>query len=75
LHQWIVRLNELDEGEQAEMENFFLSNQGRFGCFVFVDPWDGTSYPSCSLSSDQLDLTALAEMQGQTSLTVVENRT
>jgi hypothetical protein len=75
LHRWIIRLNELDEGEQAAMEGFFLSNQGQFGNFAFLDPWDGTSYPSCSLSSDQLDLTAVGEMQGQTSLTVVENQT
>ena len=75
LHRWTIRLDAVDEGEMAEIEGFFLSNQGQFGSFVFVDPWDGTSYPSCSLAGDQLDLTALAEMQGQTSLTVVENRT
>jgi hypothetical protein len=57
------------------MEGFFLSNEGQFGSFVFVDPWDGASYPNCSLGSDELDLTAVEEMQGQTSLTVVENRT
>ncbi len=75
LHRWVIRLSELDEGELAEMEGFFLSNEGQFGSFVFVDPWDGTSYPNCSLGSDELDLTAVEEMQGQTSLTVVENRT
>jgi hypothetical protein len=75
LHRWIIRLSELDEGELAAMEGFFLSNEGRFGSFVFVDPWDGTSYPTCSLAGDEVDLTAVAEMQGQTSLTVVENRT
>ncbi len=75
LHQWVIRLSELDESELAAMEGFFLSNEGRFGNFVFVDPWDGTSYPSCSLAGDQADFTVLAEMQGQTSLRVVENRT
>jgi hypothetical protein len=75
LHRWIIRLSELDEGELAAMEGFFLSTEGRFGSFVFVDPWDGISYPTCSLAGDDVDLTAVAEMQGQTSLTVVENRT
>ena len=75
LHRWVIRLSELDERELAEMEGFFLSNEGQFGSFVFVDPWDDTSYPSCSLASDQQDLTAVAAMQGKTSLTVVENRT
>jgi Conserved hypothetical protein 2217 (DUF2460) len=75
LRQWVIQLSALDEGELAEMEGFFRSNEGQYGNFVFVDPWDGNSYPSCSLAGDQLDLTAVAEMQGQTSLTVVENRT
>jgi Conserved hypothetical protein 2217 (DUF2460) len=75
LHRWTIRLEQLDEGELAAIDNFFASNQGRFGSFAFVDPWDGTAYPDCSLSSDDLDLTAVAEMKGQTSLTVVENRT
>jgi len=75
LHRWIIRLSALDEGELAALEGFFLTNAGQFGSFVFVDPWDGASYSSCSLASDQMDLTAVAEMQGQTSLTVVENRT
>jgi hypothetical protein len=75
LHRWTIRLNELDEGELAEMEGFFLSNQGQYGSFTFVDPWDGTSYPNCSLASDELDLIAVEEMHGQTSLTVIENRT
>jgi hypothetical protein len=75
LHCWTIRLDQLDEGELAEVDVFFGGNLGRFGSFTFVDPWDGASYPNCSLTGDQLDLTSLGQMRGQTSLTVTENRT
>src|ERR1700677_1084263 len=53
LQRWTIRLDKLDETELAAFDNFFLSNQGSFTSFVFIDPWDGTSYPNCSLG-DQL---------------------
>jgi len=74
LHQWVIQLKELDEGEMAAFEQFFQDSQGRLGSFAFTDPWDGTQYANCSLSTDNLDLNSLAEMNGKTSLTVVENR-
>jgi phage-related protein len=74
LHQWIIQLSELDESEMAAFEQFFEDNQGRLGSFAFTDPWDGMQYPNCSLASDALPLGSMAEMQGQTSLTVIENR-
>jgi len=75
LHTWVIGLDELDESELAEMDAFFSSNQGQYGNFTFVDPWDGACYENCSLAADELDLTSVAEMRGKTSLTVVENRT
>ena len=74
LHQWIIRLTELDESEMAAFEQFFQDNQGRLGNFTFTDPWDGTEYANCSLASDELDLSSVAEMNGKTSLTVMEKR-
>jgi len=74
LHQWVIQLSDLDESEMAEFEQFFEQNQGRLGNFEFTDPWDGTQYPNCSLASDELALSSLAEMRGKTSLTIVENR-
>lgn len=74
LHRWKVRLNELDEGELAAMDCFFRSNQGRLGNFTFTDPWDGTTYLSCSLDCDELEMTSSGEMRGKTELTIVENR-
>jgi hypothetical protein len=74
LHQWVIQLSELDESEMTAFEQFFETNQGRFGSFAFTDPWDGTQYADCSLASDELALGSLAEMRGKTSLTVIENR-
>jgi len=74
LHQWVIRLSQLDETEMAAFGQFFVENQGRLGSFAFTDPWDGTQYPNCSLAADGLTLTSLAEMCGQTSVTVIENR-
>lgn len=74
LHRWVIRLDELDEGEMAAVEAFFATNEGRFASFAFTDPWDGTQYTNCSLQTDEADLVSVEEMRGRTSLTVVENR-
>ena len=74
LHRWGIQLSELDESEIAAVEAFFATNQGEFGSFAFTDPWDGQIYNNCSLAGESLDLRALAEMRGSTTLTVVENR-
>jgi hypothetical protein len=74
LHKWAIRLDELDEGELAALDSFFLNVQGQFGSFTFVDPWDGTSYANCSVDAAELELTSTDSMRGKTQLTVVENR-
>ncbi len=74
LHGWEIRLNQMDEREMAEIEQFFVDNQGCFGSFAFTDPWDGQAYPNCSIGSDDLDLTSTAELRGTVSLKIVENR-
>jgi len=74
LHRWGIRLNALDESEIAAIEEFFAANQGAFGNFAFTDPWDGQVYNNCSLTGETLEVQALAEMCGNTVLTVQENR-
>ena len=74
LHRWMVRLERLDQGEVAALQRFFEDCQGRLGDFAFVDPWDGTVYPCCSLEADDLDVEWMEEMNGRASLTVIENR-
>jgi hypothetical protein len=76
LHMWTIQLDLLDEGELAALDQFFLSNQGRFGSFSFTDPWDGAVYPNCSLKADTFGFQLRGEMRGKAAtLTVCENRT
>lgn len=74
LHEWEIRLDQLDEQELAAIEEFLSAVQGAFGSFSFTDPWDGTAYPNCSLATDELALTTTGEMNGSTRLVVMENR-
>ena len=71
--QWEIQLSELDEGELAAMEEFFLAGQGAFGSFTFTDPWDGQVYDNCSVAADELAVTTVAELRGSTKLTIVRN--
>jgi phage-related protein len=71
--EWEIQLSELDEGELAAIEEFFLASQGAFGSFSFTDPWDGHVHDNCSLAADVVGLTSVAEMRGSTKLTVVRN--
>lgn len=73
IRRWVIRLELLDEGEMAAIEDFFLSEQGRLGSFSFTDPRDGTVYPDCSLESDAVELDFREQMRGATALTVKEN--
>jgi hypothetical protein len=74
LYRWVIQLDRLEETELAALDDFFLSNQGSFAGFAFVDPWNGASYPNCSLVSDEIQLTSIEELRGRTSITVIENR-
>jgi Conserved hypothetical protein 2217 (DUF2460) len=74
LRRWEIRLSQLDEGEMGALEEFFTANQGAFGSFAFTDPFDGATYPDCSLEADALGLAAVADMSSTSSFTVVENR-
>jgi phage-related protein len=74
LHEWVIRLNLLDEAEIQSLEQFFSDQQGQFESFVFVDPKDNVTYPDCSLIIDDLDLMLDGEMRSKTSVVVRENR-
>ena len=74
LHEWVVRLDLLDEAELKGLEQFFTDQQGQFGSFEFVDPKDNSSYPDCSLMIDDLDFSVNGERRGKTTMVVRENR-
>jgi len=74
LMQWQIRLDRLDEREVGALEQFFAGNQGAFGSFAFTDPWDEQVYENCSFAGCDLTLRSVSELQGQTTLTVRQNR-
>jgi hypothetical protein len=74
LRSWTINLAMLDEAELNAIEQFFITQEGSFGTFSFVDPWTQATFTNCSLDQDALDYQVLGEMQGSASLVVVENR-
>ncbi len=74
VRRWKIRLELLEERELAAIEEFFAENQGAFGSFTFVDPWDGTAYADCSLESDEIVLRLEGEARGMTEFGITENR-
>jgi phage-related protein len=74
LHQWAIQLNLLDQREMQQLQEFFRSLSGRAEDFSFTDPWDGATYTSCSLLSDDITTLLTGEWNGNTGLTVQENR-
>lgn len=74
LRRWVIRLNLLDEEELANLEAFFQSEQGRAGTFAFTDPIDGTTFPSCSLESDRIELEYKDVFRGEAVMVIRENR-
>ena len=73
LHRWVIQLSLLDQAELHQFQEFFRAMAGRAENFAFTDPWDGASYPSCSLGSDSMTAVLAGEWNGETSLTVLEN--
>ena len=70
--RWLIRLDLLDEGELAATEEFFIQQQGAYGEFTFLDPWDGQEYENCRLESDDGAFATTGEMRGATTLTVIQ---
>jgi hypothetical protein len=70
--RWVIRLDLLDEGEIAAIEEFFGAVEGRYTTFTFTDPWDGEEYTGCRLDADTAEMVAVGEMQNSTILTVTQ---
>ena len=72
--KWIIDVTRLDEGELAEVERFFLDNQGAYGEFVFTDPWDEAEYPNCSVENPEAVFELLDVNGGAARIIVAQNR-
>ncbi len=71
-HSWIVKLDNLDETELQNIRTFIQDMKGAVGIFTFTDPWDGTTYPNCSLQGTEWTDSLAGPMQVGTSLTIRE---
>ena len=56
------------------MEAFFLAEQGGYGTFSFVDPWDDTEYTDCSLENPDAFFDYTGFHDARTRLVVRQNR-
>ena len=74
LRRWLIKLDLLDQAELHSLREFFRTQNGAAGTFSFTDPWDGATYPTCSLASDEMTEELQDDMKGKTSLTVRQNR-
>lgn len=74
VRSWIVKLHQLSAEEMGLLESFFRSQQGQFGSFSFVDPWDGTEYPDCSFDQEGLSAIASDERRYQGQIMIRNNR-
>lgn len=74
LRHWTLRLDLLDEGELATLEQFFVTQGGRAGNFSFTDPFDGTVCPSCSFDRDTARFEYAEMSRGAAVVTIEENR-
>jgi len=74
LRRWVIRLDLLDQTELHALREFFRTQNGAAASFSFTDPWDSTTYSTCSLASDEISEELQDELKCKTSLTVQENR-
>jgi hypothetical protein len=74
LRRWIIRLELLDEGELALLEEFFVEQEGRAGSFSLTDPWDGAVHANCSFESNTITADYREAGDGRASVMVKENR-
>jgi hypothetical protein len=72
--RWLIRMSQVSAQEIAILEDFVESVQGQFGSFSFVDPWDGTEYPDCSLEADEFAANGVSEWRWATSLIIRNNQ-
>ncbi len=72
--RWTIELDLLDDTEMAQICEFFEAEQGRFGTFTFVDPWDASVHPNCSFEDDELTLEMTGEARAKMRLVIKENK-
>jgi hypothetical protein len=73
LRRWVIRLELLDDTETASLAAFF-EQVTPDASFAFTDPWDGTTYPNCSIEDEEFVMESLGPASNRTELTIREDR-
>lgn len=74
LRSWTIDLSLLDDGELADLEAFFIAQNGSYSSFDFEDPWDGTIYTNCTLDKPEAVFHYIGNQSGSVRLVVQQNR-
>jgi phage-related protein len=74
LRRWIIRLELLDDTELASLAAFF-DQVAPATSFTFTDPWDGRTYPNCSVEDEEFLIESLGPASNRTELTIREDQT
>lgn len=70
--RWMLRLTQLDEGELAAVEQFFMAMQGVVQEFAFVDPETGARFERCRFGSEDVWLRLAGIHEGEAVVEIVE---
>ena len=70
--QWEIRLDLLNEAEVAQLEAFFVEQQGDCLPFVFPDPISGSNVPNCRIAAPGFASAYVGVDTGSASLVVIE---
>jgi hypothetical protein len=73
IRRWLIRLARMSSDEACAVESFFLSMQGQFESFAFIDPWDGTEYADCSFDQETMIAIASSESTNEGYLVIRNN--
>lgn len=72
LRRWTIRLNDLDDGELAAIQDFF-DRAGIVDAFTFTDPWDGSSHRNCRIENVSSATEFVGEGRNRTELVIRED--
>ncbi|WP_321474480.1 hypothetical protein [uncultured Paludibaculum sp.] len=70
--RWVVRMEQLDEGEAMRVAAFASQYLNTLEPFRFTDPWNGAVYERCVLEGEEATVRAVSQMDCGVALVVAE---
>ena len=69
---WVVKLEKLDEGELAALQELAEAVRGEAGTFAFTDPRTGVRHERCRLEGEGLEVLLAGQDDGRAVVRIVE---